>query len=93
MKKIKFCLTTLESLYSFGLIDQVDSIFEFMHQELMNGNLIVFEKHNTLSENSNKIFITDTSELKQFENDFMKKNYPALNFLLNQKIRAKSILV
>jgi len=89
MKNFKFCLSTLETIYSFGLVDQVDSIFEFMHHELKNGNSIIIEKNHVTTENSNSIFIHESSELNQFYNEFAKKNCPPLNLLLEQRERAK----
>lgn len=89
MKNFKFYLPSLESLYSFGLVDPVDSIFEFMHQELKNGNSVTLEKQNNPTENSNTILFQDSSELKKFYNEFAKNNCPPLNRLLEQRHRAK----
>lgn len=34
MKNFKFNLRSLEEMYSYGLVDPIDSIFEFMHHEI-----------------------------------------------------------
>jgi hypothetical protein len=90
MKNFKFYLPTLEALYSYGLVDQIDSIFEFMHHELKNGNGITIEKNNVTNEHSNSIFFHESSELNLFYNEFAKKNCPPLNRLLEQRKRSNS---
>jgi hypothetical protein len=90
MKKIKFPLATLEAIYSYGLVEQIDSIFEFMHSEIKNGNSIVIETNNRLSEKSSSNVFFESSELNQFQNEFIKKNSPPLNILLERRQRINS---
>jgi hypothetical protein len=83
MKNFKFYLPTLEALYSHGLVDEIDSIFEFMHHELKNGNSIIIEQNHAITENS--IFFHESAELNLFYSEFAKKNCPPLNRLLEQR--------
>lgn len=85
MKNYRFYLSTLEALYSYGLVDQIDSIFEFMRHQIENGNSIIIEKNHIKTENSTIIFFHDISELNRFHNEFTKKNCPPLNVLLKQR--------
>jgi hypothetical protein len=90
MKNFKFNLRSLEEMYSYGLVDPIDSIFEFMHQEIKNGNSIVFEQQHLKNEHSSPIFFTENSSLNDFYNEFSKKNCPPLDLLLEQRQRINS---
>ena len=84
MKKYKFNINFLEQIYSYGLIDPLDSIFQFMMQEIKKGNIIVFEKQKSFENNSEVFFFHETSELHLYIHQFMKKNRPSLKVLLEQ---------
>jgi hypothetical protein len=85
MKKFKFNLNALEQLYSYGLIDPLDSIFRFMMQEIKKGNTLVLEKQKKMENNSEVFFFHETSELQRYINLFMEKNRPSLAVLLEQR--------
>ena len=87
MKNFKFNLRSLEEMYSYGLVDPIDSIFEFMHHEIKNGNSIIIEQQHPTNEDSKSIFFTENSALNLFYNEFTKKNCPPLDLLLEQRHR------
>jgi hypothetical protein len=85
MKNFKFNLNSLEEMYSYGLVDPVDSIFEFMKEKIYLGHPIILEKQINTTEGSEMICFHDISDLKRFYNMFIKKNHLPLNVLLEQR--------
>ena len=85
MKNFKFNLNSLEEMYSYGLVDPLDSIFEFMKQQIHLGHPIILEKQTNPTEASELICFHDVSDLNQFYNEFIKKNHLPLNVLLEQR--------
>ena len=85
MKNFKFNLNSLEEMYSYGLVDPVDSIFEFMKQQINLGHPIILEKQTNPTKGSKMICFHDVSDLNQFYNDFIKKNHLPLNVFLEQR--------
>ena len=81
MNTYKFDLNSIEELYSYGLFDTVDSIFQFMKKQVKNENLIILEnRSHDMETNAIKLF-HDTDELNQFYNSFMDNHKIPFNVL------------
>jgi hypothetical protein len=83
MKTITFNLNELEQMCSNGFIDPLNTVFKCMIHEIENGNVVILKKDN--QGDSPVLFFHEKSALKNFYNEFSRKNQPSLKVLLEMK--------
>ena len=71
MSTYKFNLNSIEEMYSYGLFDAVDSIFQFMNKQIKKDNIIFLENKTGNNGDCSVEIFHDVDTLNKFYHDFM----------------------
>jgi len=85
MSTFTFDLNTIENIYSSGLINEVDEIFNFMLNKIKNGNVVfLVRKVETNHIDTVEIFC-ENAALLNYQNKFMHQHRVSLNKLFEMR--------
>ena len=74
MNTFKFDLNSIEEMYSYGLFEPVDSIFQFMYKQIKKDNIIILEKKAVDNGNCTLEVFDDVDNLNKFYHKFMNNH-------------------
>ena len=71
MSTYKFDMNSIEEMYSYGLFEAVDSIFQFMNKQIKRENIILLEHRAEDKEHYSVEIFHDADALHTFYENFM----------------------
>ena len=71
MSTYKFDMNSIEEMYSYGLFEAVDSIFQFMNKQIKRENIILLENRSENKDDYSVEIFHDVDTLNKFYQNFM----------------------
>lgn len=81
MSTITFDLNTIENIYSSGLINEVDEIFNFMSNKIKSGNVVFLVRNENESHTDSVEIFCENADLLNYQNKFMHQHPVSLKKL------------
>jgi hypothetical protein len=85
MSTFTFDLNTIENIYSSGLINEVDEIFNFMSNKIKNGNIVFLVRKIDQSATETVEIFCENAALLSYQNKFMQQHHVSLNKLFEMR--------
>ena len=75
MKTYRFDLNTIEEMNSYGMIDAVSEIFDFMSNQMKKGNTVILERRNKQMNPYTVEIFHDSHDLQDFYDEFQENKH------------------
>lgn len=85
MSTFTFDLTKIEKIYSSGLINEVDEIFNFMSIKIKNGNVVFLVRKIDETHTDTVEIFCENADLLNYQNKFMHQHPVSLNKLFEMR--------
>lgn len=85
MSTFTFDLNTIENIYSSGLINEVDEIFNFMSNKIKNGKVVFLVRKSDENHTETVEIFCENADLINYQNKFMRQHHVSLNNLFEMR--------